>query len=120
TIDPRTGVLHATANDAWFGNRIASSTDLGATWSEGATAPRFAENSGKTVERLWHLEPGRASEPGVLYCGVDPGSLFRSTDGGATWQGDTALNNHPTRDRWGPGAGGLIVHSIVLDPANPD
>jgi hypothetical protein len=72
TIDQRSGVLYATANDAWFGNRVMSSTDLGETWTEGTTAPRFGEDSGKTVERLWHIEPGRAAETGVLYCGVDP------------------------------------------------
>jgi photosystem II stability/assembly factor-like uncharacterized protein len=120
TIDQRTGTLYATANDAWFGTYVASSPDFGATWSEQRGAPKFAEDAGRTVERLWHLEPGRASQPGVLYCGVDPGCLFRSDDGGATWSEDVALNNHPTRHMWGPGAGGLIVHSIVLDPANPN
>lgn len=49
-----------------------------------------------------------------------PGSLFRSDDAGETWLEDEALNDHPTRDRWEPGAGGLILHSIVLDPVNAD
>ncbi len=115
TIDPRTGVLYATANDAWFGNRISKSRDKGQTWEDAKSTPRFEEGSGRTVERLWRIEPGRASEPGVIYCGADPGVLFRSEDGGDTWAEDVALNTHPTRDRWGPGAGGLIVHSVVLD-----
>jgi photosystem II stability/assembly factor-like uncharacterized protein len=120
TVDPRSGRLYATANDAWFGNRIAVSDDLGETWKENATAPRFAEDAGRKVERLWRIEPGRASEPNVLFCGVDPGCLFRSEDGGESWVEEAALNNHPTRDRWDPGAGGLIVHSIVLDAAKPE
>jgi len=118
TIDSRSGALFATANDPWFGTHVAVSPDLGKTWSEKRGAPKFPDDAGRSVERLWHLEPGRPSQPGVLYCGVDPGCLFRSDDDGATWSENMALNNHPTRDRWGPGAGGLIVHSVVLDPAN--
>lgn len=118
TIDGRSGRLYATVNDPWFGTHVAVSPDLGATWSEQRGVPKFPEGAGRSVERLWHVEPGRPSQPGVLYCGVDPGCLFRSDDGGATWVENTALNQHPTRDRWQPGAGGLIVHSIVLDPAN--
>jgi photosystem II stability/assembly factor-like uncharacterized protein len=120
TIDPRTAKVYATGNDAWFGNKVAISADLGATWEEGKSGPRFPEGSEKTVAKIWRIEPGRAAEAGVLYCGVDPGSLFRSDDGGESWTEDLGLNNHPTRDRWGPGAGGLIVHSIILDPANQD
>jgi photosystem II stability/assembly factor-like uncharacterized protein len=121
-IDPRTRTLYATANDAWFGSRIASSPDLGATWAEDASGPRYAEDSGKKVERLWHVEPGRTSEPGVIYCGIDPANLWRSDDGGKTWTENEGLANQETRQRnmWGPGAGGLIVHSILLDPANPN
>jgi photosystem II stability/assembly factor-like uncharacterized protein len=118
TIDRRSGALYATANNAWFGTYVAVSPDFGATWSEKRGAPKFPESAGRSVERLWRIEPGRPSQPGVVYCGVDPGCLFRSDDDGATWAEDNALNNHPTRDRWNPGAGGLIVHSIVLDPAD--
>lgn len=120
TVDPRNGTLYATVNDPWFGNKVACSPDLGKTWREGQHAPRFPEDAGRSVERLWRIEPGRASQPGVVYCGVDPGCLFRSDDGGITWVENAGLNNHPTRSNWGPGAGGLIVHSIVLDQRNPD
>jgi photosystem II stability/assembly factor-like uncharacterized protein len=118
TIDPRTQTLYATANNPWFGNNVACSSDFGKTWREGQHCPKFPEDAGRSVERLWRLEPGRSSQPGLLFCGVDPGSLFRSEDGGETWVEETALNNHATRDRWFPGAGGLIVHSIVLDPVD--
>lgn len=120
TIDRRTGTLYATANDSWFGHRVASSADLGKTWSDEASAPKFPEGGDRAVERLWRIEPGREAEPGVLYCGVDPGSLFVSRDGGKTWEENVALNTHESRDGWFPGAGGLIVHSIILDKTNPN
>ena len=118
TFDARDERLYATANGPWFGNQVRFSSDLGQTWQQSPVAPKFPEGSGKSVERLWRIEPGRASEPGVLFCGVDPGSLFRSNDGAEHWLEDEGLNTHPTRDRWSPGAGGLITHSVVLDPAN--
>jgi photosystem II stability/assembly factor-like uncharacterized protein len=118
TIDPRSGLIYATANDPWFGNRVTRSADSGATWQDASLNPKFAEGSERSVQKLWRIEPGRDSEPGVLYCGVDPACLFRSEDGGDTWVENDALSNHPTRDRWFPGAGGLITHAIVLDPAD--
>ena len=70
--------------------------------------------------RVWHVLPGRESEPGVVYAGVEPAALFRSEDGGDSWTDVPALTKHPTRDRWQPGAGGLILHSIVLDEQRPE
>ncbi len=117
-FDPRSRTLYATGNDPWFGVHLKLSKDLGETWEDTRTSPRFADESGRTVERLWRIEPGRASEPGVLYCGVDPACLFRSEDGGQTWTELEGLSTHPTRGQWQPGAGGLIAHSVVLDPAD--
>jgi hypothetical protein len=117
-LDSRTGAIHATANNPWFGARVSTSKDMGANWTHSENGPKFPEGSEKTVARGWHVEPGPASSPQTLYCGVDPASLFRSDDGGVTWQEDIALNTHETRDRWFPGNGGLIIHSIVIDPAN--
>jgi photosystem II stability/assembly factor-like uncharacterized protein len=116
--DPRTARVYACANDAWFGCQIAWSPDFGKTWETAAESPKFAESSGLKLDRIWHIEPGRAGEPGVLYAGVAPASLFRSEDDGKTWSEVTTLSKHPTRERWHPGAGGLCLHSIVLDPAN--
>jgi photosystem II stability/assembly factor-like uncharacterized protein len=115
TIDRRDGMLYATANNPWFGMQFMASADLGETWREGLGTPKFPEGGDRSVACLWRIEPGRENERGVVWCGVDPGSLFVTEDGGATWQENVALNTHPTRDRWFPGAGGLIVHSIVLD-----
>jgi len=69
-------------------------------------------------ERIWHIEPGRPSEPQVLYAGVAPAALFRSEDGGQTWNEVSSLTAHPTRTKWHPGAGGLCLHSIIIDPSD--
>lgn len=117
--DARIARVFATANDSWFGSEVAYSDDLGATWQTAQRSPAFAEASGLKVDLIWHLEPGHAAEPRVLYAGVSPAALFRSEDAGETWSEVTALSQHPTRDRWNPGAGGLCLHSIQLDPAHP-
>ncbi|MBI3875080.1 MAG: exo-alpha-sialidase, partial [Verrucomicrobia bacterium] len=99
--DPRTGRIFATANDAFFGSELKWSDDLGKTWKSPKRSPVFDATPrplhGKpgepatgavgalTLERLWHVAPGRAGEPGVLYCGVAPAALFRSADNGQTW-----------------------------------
>ena len=118
--DGRTGRLYATSNDAWFGSEIAWSADLGATWTMADRSPGFAADSGLKLDRIWHLEPGRADEPDVLYAGVAPAALFRSADAGRTWTELSALTRHPSRPRWHPGAGGLCLHSIVVDPVRPE
>lgn len=69
--------------------------------------------------RLWHIQPGRPSEKGLLYAGVAPAALFMSEDDGNTWAEVKGLSKHPSRKNWTPGAGGLALHSIQLDPADP-
>mgnify|MGYP003536689337 FL=1 len=129
-MDPRTGAIFATANDPWFGPTIRFSRDMGETWTDAKASPRFAGDpkpapgdstpwffqESVIMERCWHIQPGRASEPNVMYCGVGPAALFRSDDNGDTWVENMALSAHPTRERCNPGAGGLILHSVVLDP----
>ena len=129
-IDPRNGRLYTTANDPWFGPQVLYSDDLGENWADTATSPRFpgeptpdAQNPwffqpGRVTDRFWRIEPGPASAPETLYCGVAPGALFESHDGGATWRENGALSGHATRAGWQPSNGGLAMHSIVLDPAN--
>ena len=124
--DPRQGgrLLSAT-NSMWFGPQVEYSDDLGQTWQQAREQPRFtdkpeyAEHDGPTVSRVWHIEPGRDSEPGTLYAGVQPAALFKSADGGETWQEVTGLGQHPTRSEWMPGFGGLCLHSIALDIQQP-
>ncbi len=118
-FDARSGRIFATANDSWFGCEIVSSPDLGQQWESAVLSPKFPENSGVKLERLWHIEPGRAKERGVLFAGVAPAALFRTEDNGQTWREMTNLTSHPTRAKWNPGAGGLCLHSIVVDRTHP-
>lgn len=114
--DPRTHrILAAVDSDIW-GPTIASSSDLGRTWKESDKPPKFPRGSEWSVKRVWHIEPGLANEPEVLYCGTDPAALFKSTDGGRSWSLNRGLYEHETRKRWQPGFGGMCLHSILIDP----
>ena len=102
-----------------WGAEIHISDDLGETWTTAETPPKFTDRDGKTLNKIWHVEPGRASEPDVLYAGADPASLFRSDDGGMNWQEIRSVADHPTSKHWFPGMGGLCLHSMALDELNP-
>ncbi|HLF08050.1 MAG TPA: exo-alpha-sialidase [Dehalococcoidia bacterium] len=119
-FDPRSGILFAASGDPWFGSRVYRSWDFGHTWDEPAHGPAFPADVGRTLEKVWHVQPGRPQEPGVVYAGVEPAALFKSTDDGASWQFVEALERHPSRDRWAPSAGGLCLHSIILDSQDLD
>jgi hypothetical protein len=69
-------------------------------------------------QRVWHLEPSLA-DPDIVYAGVEDAALFRSTDGGQTWKEYAGLRGHRTGSQWTPGAGGMCLHTILLDPRNP-
>jgi len=116
--DPRHGDLHVAANNWVYGGTTHRSSDLGKTWerSEGLGLP---EESGLKLEEVWHVEPGHDSEPDTLWLGATPGILFRSGDRGESWEPVRGLLEHPTRDRWQPGAGGMCCHSVQIDPADP-
>src|SRR5687768_11754050 len=70
-------------------------------------------------KRVWHLEPS-LNDPDVVYAGVEDAALFRTSDGGQTWQELPGLRNHGTGSKWQPGAGGLCLHTILLDPVQRD
>jgi BNR/Asp-box repeat len=69
-------------------------------------------------KRVWHLEPS-LNDPDTVYAGVEDAALFRSTNGGQNWEEVSGLRGHGTGPRWQPGAGGMCLHTIVLDPKNP-
>ncbi len=117
--DHRTGNLYASLDHMVYGSNIHKSADFGENW-EMVEGPHFPEGGERTVERIWHVQPGHDSRPGVVWAGVDPGSLFKSEDDGKTWLSVDGINNHPTREKWEPGAGGLMVHTVVQDPSNAD
>jgi photosystem II stability/assembly factor-like uncharacterized protein len=131
TADPRhPGTVYAAVNNGWWGPMLFRSRNWGAKWSEISvpqtprrskrTAPVEAPNPKYPIKNIWHIEPGRPADPKTIYLGADPGSLWRSDDEGSTWEPVAGLNDHPSRPKWGPGAGGLCLHTILLDPDRPE
>jgi photosystem II stability/assembly factor-like uncharacterized protein len=114
--DPHSGRVLATVTSPFYGPKIHFADDPGGEWTqaEGIALPAGGEQS---LERIWVIVAG---EDGTLYAGGDPGVLFESRDGGATWTLNQALWEHPTRPEWQPGGGGLCLHSIVPWPGDPD
>jgi len=84
-------------------------------------AAKFAKQYGiDASNRIWALAPGPARQKSVLYAGTAPAGLFRSEDRGRSWEPVKGLNDHPTRKDWSPGAGGQCLHSIQIDPHDPE
>jgi len=127
--DPRDGrTLLAAVRTGHLGPTVFRSNDLGRTWSESVRPPAFAKASdgrkSNTVEQVFWLTPGHASEPGVWYAGTSPEGLFRSEDAGDSWQPVSGWNDHPNWIAWTgdmtlANPGGSPVHSIVIDPRDP-
>lgn len=131
-VDPRDGAEYAALDHGHFGVKLHRRR-AGGRWEECA-APAYPERPeglvdtdgwGKelpwTTMRIWALVPGGADRPGRLWCGTIPGGLFRSDDGGDSWRLVESLWHHPSRKRWfGGGADYPGIHSILVDPRNPD
>ncbi|MER5636163.1 exo-alpha-sialidase [Kitasatospora sp. NPDC002227] len=104
------------ADSSHWGPSVWLSDDLGETWEEPSRpAVRFPEHTGTSLERVWQLHPAGPEAPGVVYAGTEPAALFRSTDGGRTFELDEALWGHPQRAEWGAGFGGQGLHTIITD-----
>ncbi len=116
--DPRTGRLVASVTSGWHGPKIWCADDAAGEWeqAEGLALPAGGEQA---LERIWVIAAG-AGDDAPLYAGGDPGVLFESRDGGASWQLNEALWEEQARGRWQPGGGGLCLHSIVPWPGEPD
>ena len=100
-LDQRDGHrLFATDNADFFGSFLRYSDDFGQTWQEPERGLQFPQDSGEKLNNIWVIEPGRAGEPGVVYAGTDPASLWVSTDGGINWELNAGLATHPTREYW--------------------
>src|SRR5690606_2375010 len=103
-----------------FGPSVGTSDDLGETWQEPDVAPiKFPDDTGAALQRVWQLAPGPADQPDVVYAGVEPSALFRSTDGGRTFELIRGLWDHPHREKWEPGGGGQAIHTVVTYPDDP-
>jgi photosystem II stability/assembly factor-like uncharacterized protein len=141
--------IYASQTSGWFGQIIQRSSDGGKTWETPGGEPmpaggmppppsnQFAYDtsaeSGKPLtthqwydgtqhpwefKRVWHIEPS-LHDPDTAYAGVEDAAIFRTTDGGRSWQELPGLRGHGSGPKWQPGAGGMCLHTIVLDPSNP-
>ena len=104
------------APKSWqYGAMPRSSDDFGRTWTNPESAPvKFPEGAGAALEQIWQLQLGPDED--TIYAGVEPAALFVSRDAGESWSLTEGLWNHPQRERWQPGAGGLCLHTILVDP----
>lgn len=128
-LDPRDRrTLLCAARTGHLGPTVFRSTDLGRTWKEAETPPKFAGDAPgghpRVVNHTFWLTPGHPSEPGTWYAGTSPQGLFRSGDGGRNWESVAGFNDHP---RWWDWTGqgqdgtpdGAKMHSILVDPRDP-
>jgi photosystem II stability/assembly factor-like uncharacterized protein len=122
--------LYASQSTGWFGQLIQRSSDGGETWE--AVGNKFVYDGVPGTHqwydgtphpwefaRVWHLEPS-LSDPDTVYAGVEDAALFRSIDGGQTWHELPGLRGHGSGSFWQPGAGGMCLHTILLDPSAPE
>ena len=145
-VDPNR--IYASQTSGWFGQIIQRSSDGGKTWETPGGGPQKSPQgwpmgeSNKFVydaaganltthqwydgtqhpwefKRVWHLEPS-LTDADTVYAGVEDAALFVSKDGAASWQELSGLRGHGTGPKWQPGAGGMCLHTIILDPSDPN
>jgi photosystem II stability/assembly factor-like uncharacterized protein len=121
--------LYASQSSSWFGQLIQRSNDGGKTWEpmdnkfvyDGVPGThQWYDGTAHPWEfkRVWHLEPS-LTDPDTVYAGVEDAALFRTTDGGKSWSELSGLRGHGSGPHWAPGAGGMCLHTILLDPSAP-
>jgi hypothetical protein len=121
--------IFASQSTSWFGQLIQRSDDGGETWTP--VDNKFAYDGVPGThqwydgtphpwefKRVWHLEPS-LTDPDTVYAGIEDAALFRSSDGGQSWHELSGLRKHRTGPAWQPGAGGLCLHTVILDPSDP-
>jgi len=128
-LDPRDRrTMLMAARTGHLGPTVFRSTDAGKTWQEAQAPPAFPKvpegQKGQVVDHVFWLTPGHASEPDAWYAGTSPKGLFRSEDGGNTWESVKGFNEHPLRSQWTGGEqdgtpDGPKLHSILVDPRDP-
>jgi photosystem II stability/assembly factor-like uncharacterized protein len=122
--------LYASQTSGWFGQIIQRSDDGGKTWTPAGNKFTYDGVPGThqwydgtqhpwEFKRVWHIEPS-TSDPDLVYAGAEDAALFLSTDGGTNWSELSGLRQHDTGPKWQPGAGGMCLHTIIVDPKNPE
>jgi BNR/Asp-box repeat len=122
--------LYASQSTSWFGQLVQRSDDGGRTWQPAGNDFRYEGVPGThqwydgtphpwEFARVWHFEPS-LDDPDSLYAGVEDAALFVSQDGATTWQEVSGLREHGSGPAWQPGAGGMCLHTILLDPTDRD
>src|SRR5581483_10106815 len=112
----------------WFGQQIQRSNDGGATWEPVGNKFVYDGVPGThqwydgtphpwEFKRVWHLEPC-VTDAETVFAGIEDAALFRSADGGQNWTEHAGLRGHGSGPHWQPGAGGMCLHSIILDADN--
>ena len=125
-VDPNR--IYASQTSSWFGQIVQRSDDGGQSWETVGNGFVYDGTPGThqwydgtphpwEFARVWHFEPS-LSDPDTVYAGVEDAALFRSTDGGRTWEELASLREHPSASSWQPGAGGMCLHTIVIDPSD--
>ena len=120
--------LYASQSTGWFGQIVQRSNDGGQTWE--AVDNKFVYDGVPGThqwydgtphpwefKRVWHFEPS-LNDPDTVYAGIEDAAIFRTSDGGKSWQELPGLRGHGSGPRWQPGAGGMCLHTILLDPSN--
>jgi len=127
-VDPSR--IYASQVSDWFGQVMHRSDDGGQTWQTVGNEFKYDGDTGThqwydgtphpwEFKRVWHLEPS-LTDPDTVYAGVEDAALFRTSDAGQTWQELAGLRGHGSGPRWAPGAGGMCLHTVLLDPADPE
>jgi len=122
--------IYASQSTGWHGQVIQRSDDGGKTWNAVGNDFSYATVPGThqwydgtphpwEFARVWHLEPS-LTDPDTVYAGVEDAALFRSVDGGQSWQELPGLREHGSGPHWQPGAGGMCLHTIILDPSDAE
>ena len=121
--------IYASQATDWFGQVMHRSDDGGKTWETVGNEFKYDGETGThqwydgtphpwEFKRVWHLEPS-LTDPDTVLAGVEDAAMFRTSDGGKTWQELPGLRGHATGSKWAPGAGGLCVHTILMDQSKP-
>jgi len=122
--------LYASQSSGWFGQVMQRSNDGGRTWEAVGNQFSYDGTPGThqwydgtphpwEFKRVWHLEPSLI-DPDVVFAGVEDAALFRTDDGGQAWRELPGLREHGSGPQWAPGAGGLCLHTILIDPRNAE